>query len=79
MRGIKPGESKYQANFNSFEVSDNGIDVELLNNKVKDHSFKLSLTAINGNIFRLQINEVNPLHYRYKPQYALNGEPQVAK
>lgn len=60
-------------------MSENGIEVELLNNNVNEHSFRLSLTAIHGNIFRLQVDEVNALHSRYKPQFALNGEPQVAK
>lgn len=79
LRNIKDSETKYELNLNSFQVSENGIEVELLNNKVKDHSFKLSLTAIKGNIFRLQVDEVNALHNRYRPQYALNGDPQVAK
>lgn len=79
LRGIKPGETKYEANLNSFQVSENGIEVELLNHNVNDHTFKLSLIAIKGNIFRLQVDEVNALHNRYRPQYSLNGEPQVAK
>lgn len=60
-------------------MSDNAIEVELVNNKVENQSFKLSIIAIKGNIFRIQVDEVNPLHIRYKPQFALNGEPQVAK
>lgn len=79
MRANKAGESKFEVNFNSFQVSENGLDVELVNNKLNDHSFKISLTAIDGNIFRLQVDEVNPLHKRYRPQFALNGDPQVAK
>lgn len=76
---VQAGESKFEADFNSFQVSDNSIEVGLVNNKLKDHRFKLSLIAIKGNIFRLQVDEVNPLHYRYQPQLALNGDPQVAK
>ncbi|CAG9861083.1 unnamed protein product [Phyllotreta striolata] len=76
LRGMTAGESKYKLDLNSLQISDNSIEANLLNGDVK---LKFTLTAINGNIFRIQVDEANPLYKRYKPQFALKGEPQVSK
>lgn len=39
----------------------------------------LQLTALKDNTFRLHINEKNPLHDRYEPEYALQNQPRVSK
>uniref|UniRef100_A0A6P7G3N1 Glucosidase II subunit alpha n=1 Tax=Diabrotica virgifera virgifera TaxID=50390 RepID=A0A6P7G3N1_DIAVI len=78
LRSVKPGESKYELDLGSLEVTDNSLGSKLLNTET-GIIFKFSLTAINGNIFRLQVDEASPLYPRYRPQFALNGEPQVAK
>ena len=39
----------------------------------------LQLTTLKDNTFRLHINEKNPLHRRYEPEYALQDQPQVSK
>ncbi|KAJ8944816.1 hypothetical protein NQ318_013152 [Aromia moschata] len=78
LRGVKPDDSKYEIDLDSLQALDNAVEAKLINTEA-GAEFKLSLTALAGNIFRLQVDEVNPLHPRYRPQYALNGEPQVAK
>lgn len=78
LRAVKPGESKYEIDLDSLQVTDNSVDAKLLNTEA-GVLFKFSLTAINGNIFRIQVDEASPLYQRYRPQFALNGEPQVSK
>ncbi|XP_072378517.1 neutral alpha-glucosidase AB-like [Diabrotica undecimpunctata] len=78
LRSVKPGESKYELDLGSLEITDNSLESKLLNTEA-GILFKFSLTAISGNIFRLQVDEASPLYPRYRPQFALRGEPQVAK
>lgn len=66
-------------NIDSLQISDNLLEAHIINKDVEGPIFKLSLTPISGNIFRIQVDEIEALHHRYKPQYALNGEPQVEK
>ncbi|CAH1118336.1 unnamed protein product [Phaedon cochleariae] len=78
LRAAKPGESKYELDLSSLQVSDHSIESVLLNTEA-GIQLKWSLTALNGNIFRIQVDEASPLYPRYRPQLALNGETQVAK
>ncbi|KAF2893060.1 hypothetical protein ILUMI_13106 [Ignelater luminosus] len=78
LRGVKPGESKYELNLGSLQVSDTTIEAELVN-KEADVTFKFVLTALVDNTFRVVVDEVKPLHPRYKVEGALDGEPQVSK
>ncbi|XP_074037232.1 neutral alpha-glucosidase AB [Leptinotarsa decemlineata] len=78
LRNVKPDNSKYELDLSSLQVTDDSIEAKLVNTEV-GAQFKFSLTAINGNIFRVQVDEVNPLYTRYRPQFALNGEVQLAK
>ncbi|XP_056632881.1 neutral alpha-glucosidase AB [Diorhabda sublineata] len=78
LRGVKPGESKYELDLDQLEITDDSVEAKLLNTEA-GVLFKFSLTAINGNIFRVQVDEASPLYPRFRPQFALNGELQVAK
>ncbi|KAG5872523.1 hypothetical protein JTB14_004397 [Gonioctena quinquepunctata] len=78
LRNVKPDDSKYELDLSSLQVSEHTIEAKLKNLDA-GAEFKFSLTAISGNIFRLQVDETNPLYPRYRPQYALNREPQVSK
>lgn len=79
LRKTKEGDNKYELDLGSLQISDNILEAEIVNKEAEDHRLKFLLIPISGNIFRIQIDEVKPLYQRYKPQYALNGEPQVAK
>lgn len=54
------------------------METELLNS-VENVKFKLVLTALAGNMFRVYVDEVAPLHKRYRVENVLNGEPQVER
>lgn len=68
----------YVLNLDTLHVSDNAIEADLKNTDA-EADFRFTLTSLAGNIFRVLIDEVKPLHPRYQVQGALNGEPQVAK
>lgn len=78
LRSISPENTKYTLDLNTLQVSDSYLDINLLNagNNVK---FKLTLTTLAGDMFRLIVDEINPLHPRYRVQGALKDEPQVAR
>ncbi|KAL1518283.1 hypothetical protein ABEB36_001927 [Hypothenemus hampei] len=79
LRKYEQNQSPYLLDLPHLEVNYQNIEVPLLNSDFPNVTLRLTLTAIVGNIFRVTINEVNGLHPRFVPQYALNGEPQVAK
>ncbi|XP_044751418.1 neutral alpha-glucosidase AB [Coccinella septempunctata] len=78
LRGIKPDNSNYVLNLKSLQVSDNSVESELWNS-AENVKFKLVLTALAGNMFRLYADEISPLHKRYRVENVLNGEPQVER
>ncbi|KAF7271187.1 hypothetical protein GWI33_015912 [Rhynchophorus ferrugineus] len=79
LRKYQPGESTYHLDFSALHITDNVVEAQLINTQVPEVNLKLTLTAIIGNIFRVSVDEVNGLHSRYKPQFALNGDPQETK
>ncbi|CAH1961004.1 unnamed protein product [Acanthoscelides obtectus] len=78
LRGFKAEVSPYQLDLTDLLVTDNALETKLINTETNSH-FKVSLSAVHGDIFRIQVDEVMGLYPRYNPQYALNGEPQPAK
>lgn len=77
LRSVKPEETKYELNLNSLQVNENSVETELLN-VVQNAKFKLTLTALAGDAFRVFIEEVDPLHPRYVVQESLAGELELA-
>lgn len=78
-RNIKPDNSPYVLNLASLQVSESEIDVELVNLEAKDAKFKLTLTSLVGNTFRIFANEISPLHPRHVNDIALEKPPQHDK
>lgn len=79
MRKYEEGKTPYKLDLSSLQVNENSVELSVVNSEVPSANLKLVLTALVGNIFRITVDEVNGLHPRYKPQFALNGEPQVAQ
>lgn len=77
-RGIKPGQSPYVLNFDSLQVTENEVDVELINT-ANDAKFKLTLSALVDDTFRLFANEISPLYPRYVVEISLDKPPQHDK
>lgn len=77
MRTIKPENQKYELNLESLQVNEHSLEAELINVKA-EAKFKLTLTALEGDTFRLFIDEVNPMFQRYVVHESLAAEPQIA-
>ncbi|CAG2067395.1 unnamed protein product, partial [Timema podura] len=77
-RGVEPGKSPYELQLNTLRVEDSSVEAILINtnNLVQ---FKFQLFALLDATFRMKINELAPLKPRYEVQYALVGEPSLAK
>nr|CAD7194435.1 unnamed protein product [Timema douglasi] len=77
-RGVEPGKSPYALQLNTLRVEDSSVEAILINtnNLVQ---FKFQLFALLDATFRMKINELAPLKPRYEVQYALVGEPSLAK
>lgn len=54
------------------------INIDLFN-KDTGILYIIQLTALKEDTFRLNINEKNPLHARYKNEYALHDQPQTVE
>lgn len=77
LRSIKPDEQKYRLDLETLQVNEHSLEAELINLNA-DAKFKFTLTALEGDTFRVFIDEVNPLFPRYVVYESLTGEPQVA-
>ncbi|KAF5297351.1 hypothetical protein FQR65_LT01281 [Abscondita terminalis] len=78
LRATKPEERNYELNLSNLQISDNAVEIELIN-KIDDVSLKFVLTALADNTFRVYVDEIKPLFARYQVEASLNGEPQVAR
>lgn len=78
LRAVKPEDSKYQLDLESLQVTEQSLDVDLLNT-AENVKFKLTLTALAEDTFRILIDEVAPLHPRFRVDQALDGEPELAR
>lgn len=77
-RKVEPGKTPYQLLVDTFIHNESTVNIDLFN-KDTGVLYILQLTALKGNTFRLHINEKNPLHPRYIPEYALQDQPQISK
>lgn len=68
---MEPNKSPYELNIPSFQISNTAAYVELWNTE-ESVIYNLTLTAIVGNKFRLEIEEANPLRERYRSTENLN-------
>ncbi|XP_043256915.1 neutral alpha-glucosidase AB [Colletes gigas] len=77
-RKVEPGKTPYQLLVDTFTHNESTINIDLFN-KDTGVLYILQLTALKDNMFRLHINEKNPLHPRYQPENALQDQPQISK
>lgn len=78
LRSIPQDQSKYVVNLDSIHVTDTAVEAELAKQGVSS-LFKLTVTSLAGNTFRVFVDEVQPLHPRYKVEHVLDGEPKTSK
>lgn len=73
---MEPGKTPYQLLPDTLVQNESMITVDLFN-KDTGVSYVVQLTTLKESTFRLHINEKNPLHPRYKNEYALYDQPQT--
>ncbi|KAL7992412.1 hypothetical protein Chor_016668 [Crotalus horridus] len=71
---LSPGKSPYQALLQTVELSNSNVKFQIFNEESKV-TLSVEMYEIEGNIFRLKINEVNPLKPRYEVPDVLIKEP----
>ncbi|XP_060117238.1 neutral alpha-glucosidase C isoform X1 [Heteronotia binoei] len=69
-----PGKSLYRALLDTVELSDSSVKFQILNEECKV-PLLVELYEIEGNIFRLKVNEIAPLKPRYQVPDVLIKEP----
>lgn len=77
LRSVKPEDQKYDLNLDSLQVNEHSLEVILKNAKAAAANFKLTLTALEGDTFRVLIDEENSLFPRYIVHESLAAEPQI--
>lgn len=73
---MESGKTPYQLLPDTFVQNESMITIDLFN-KDTGVSYILQVTTLKESTFRLYINEKNPLHLRYKTEYALHDQPQT--
>uniref|UniRef100_A0A8C5IRI4 Glycoside hydrolase family 31 N-terminal domain-containing protein n=1 Tax=Junco hyemalis TaxID=40217 RepID=A0A8C5IRI4_JUNHY len=75
---LRPGKSLYRVLFDSVTLSDENVKFQIIHeeNKVL---LQVEIYEIEGNIFRLKIDEASPLKARYKVPDVLIKEPTTQK
>lgn len=77
-RKVEPDKTPYQLLIDTFVYNESSVNAELFN-KDTGAVLVLQLTALKDNIFRIHINEKNPVHPRYEPEHVLQNQPQTTK
>ncbi|XP_014235159.1 neutral alpha-glucosidase AB isoform X1 [Trichogramma pretiosum] len=77
-RKVEAGKTPYVLLPDTLSQNESSLSAELLNKNTEIH-YILDLTALKRDLFRLRINEKNPLHPRYEVEYALQDHPQITK
>nr|XP_006130414.1 neutral alpha-glucosidase C isoform X1 [Pelodiscus sinensis]XP_025044103.1 neutral alpha-glucosidase C isoform X1 [Pelodiscus sinensis] len=73
---LHPGKSLYKALLDSVTLCNDSVTLQIINEKV---SLLVEIYAIEGNVFRLKINEVSPLKSRYEVHDVLIKEPTTQR
>ncbi|XP_043279145.1 neutral alpha-glucosidase AB isoform X2 [Venturia canescens] len=77
-RKVEPGKTPYEVLPNTIDANETTLFSDLYN-KDTGVNYILHLTALKGNIFRLQIKEKNPRNASYEVQDALKGPPETSE
>lgn len=73
-RSVKPGSSPYRALLESLQLSQDSMKLQLVN-EVNKVPLLLELYGLQGNMMRIKINELSPLHPRYEVPDVLVRDP----
>ncbi|NXY85657.1 GANC glucosidase, partial [Alcedo cyanopectus] len=75
---LLPGRSSYQALLDSVTLSDENVKFQIIHEKTKV-LLQVEICEIEGNIFRIKIDEASPLRARYKVPDVLIKEPTTQR
>lgn len=73
---MRPGESPYVLLDTTLTTTEEGVFVDLLNEKTRVF-FTLELYPLKDATLRMKINEKNPIKQRFEEPYALIGGSQT--
>ncbi|KAJ8667800.1 hypothetical protein QAD02_009463 [Eretmocerus hayati] len=77
-RKVESDKTPYEVVPNTVSHDESTLHAELYNKDTGVY-YKLLLTALQNNLFRLHINEKSPIHPRYEVENSLQNQPQLAK
>lgn len=73
---MEKGKSTFELLPDRTQITQSGILAELLDSKY-NVKYSLSVSAVDGGIFRVKINELNPSASRFEVPYVLVAEPSL--
>ena len=73
------GEASYKVDPDSLSVQDNGCQMDLIPTRRKEGVLRAEIYTLEGNMFRLKVNEKDGIHPRYEVKGALVGEPKLQR
>ena len=75
---MTPGELSYAVVPDSLMIEDFGCKMDMINKKT-GVVFRVEIYSIVDNMFRIKINEKDPIRQRYEVQDSLVKEPELQK
>lgn len=77
-RALQPGDSPYDVDPGSVVIGETGCQLDVINQKT-GVVLGADITSLEGNMFRVRINEKNPMRQRYEVEGVLVGEPKTER
>lgn len=77
-RVVSPGSAHYSVTPDSLIIEDHGCKMDIVNQR-NGVVLTAELYSLDDNMFRVKINEKNPLRRRYEVEGSLVGDPKLIK
>ena len=77
-RALQPGDSPYDVDPGSVVIGEMGCQLDVINRKT-GVVLGADITSLEGNMYRVRINEKNPMRQRYEVEGVLVGEPKTER
>lgn len=78
-RALPVGEKSYRVDPDSLSVQDHGCQMDLIPTRRSEGVLRAEFFTLEGNMFRLKVNEKSRLHPRHEVEGALIGEPKLQR
>ncbi len=77
-RALQAGESPYAIDPESLVIQESGCQMDVVDEK-RGVALRAEISTLEGNGFRVQVNEKSPMRPRYQVEGALVREPELQK